>query len=234
MSATYRAVSVDRKMFLRVISSLLGLFLLAGCASTHRQTSPRATAFQFPADSMAYANQLKWEYYPNPEGGPMLHRKREPAPDYTLHCFVVARSVKQFFYHARFDPTLPKVSGSEYRTLAKKVVARTSRTPSHTSRRIVIPGYADLRSFSADHESMLKAECGGGWQSYVQRGHWRMLLPFSRSQQEKVEASLVQKLELGDAPVAHLVRFPQLSINHAVVLVGSEVRDGNRVFKVYD
>ena len=56
----------------------------------------------------------------------------------------------------------------------------------------MIPGYENLRTFSEARESLLKETCGGQMQSYVQRGHWRMILPFARNgQEEEAEALLV-------------------------------------------
>ena len=45
-------------------------------------------------------------------------------------------------------------------------------------------GVADLRAFSQAHERLLKDECGSTLESYFQRGHWRMIMPFSRRNQQ--------------------------------------------------
>src|SRR6266496_536599 len=91
---------------------LTGL-LLAGCATSPRST-PDARHFIFERDTFAYANELVWEYRFDAQGK-WTHRRHEPKPDYTHHCFVVARSAKQFFQNARFDPALPKADSSTYR-----------------------------------------------------------------------------------------------------------------------
>src|SRR5690606_21314728 len=86
--------------------------------------------------------------------------------------------------------------------------------------KIPIPGYANLREFSVDREQLLKEECGGAWRSYFQRGNWRMILPFSRRHQERASDKLKNSLQNHGVAAVHLVRFPQLTINHAVLLTG--------------
>ena len=65
---------------------------------------PARARLTFSADTFAYANQLTWIYGHDANGKWTSHR-REPKPDYTLHCFIVARSTAQFFLTARFDST---------------------------------------------------------------------------------------------------------------------------------
>src|SRR5205809_3808731 len=124
---------------------LLAGLLLAGCA-----TSPPAAAgsrhFIFEQDTFAYGNGLIWEYHFD-EHGKWRHRSREPKSDYTHHCFVVARSAKQFFQNARFDAALPKADSATYRRRIRKVVSGSPRKGLPEERKIVIPGYADLRAF---------------------------------------------------------------------------------------
>ena len=100
--------------------------------------------------------------------------------------------------------------------------------------RITIPGYADLRKFSAAHEKLLKNECGGAWRSYFQRGNWRMIFPFSRSSQKKTARRLVADLKEDRLPIVHLVRFPQLTINHAMLVFAEYQTQTNIVFSAYD
>ena len=182
---------------------------------------------------MSYANELSWEYFYDAQGK-WRSKQRQPAPEYTQHCFVVSRAARQFFLHARFDATLPKIRSSEYEHLAHEVLHRNFAKPSAPSERVVIPGYSDLRSFSRDHEALLKEEAGGAWHSYFQRGHWRIMLPFSATNQEKMAAALVEKINNNGAPIVHLVRFPQLTINHAAVLFAVEDTAQEIRFSMYD
>jgi hypothetical protein len=210
---------------------LLLSLLLGGCASRREFAGPRP--FQFEIDTFSYANELVWDYYFD-EHGKWVHERHQPEPDYTHHCFVVARSARQFFQHARFDPARSIADENTYRRLIRKVVGIDPARVLPEHRRIVIPGYADLREFSAAHEQLLKAECGGAWQSYFQRGHWRIVFPFSRKHQNRMAARFLSDLERNKPPVAHLIRFRRLAINHSVVIFDAEETAGTIEFLVYD
>ena len=210
----------------------LATLWLAGCA-----TSPPSAAgsrhFIFEQDTFAYANQLVWEYHFD-EHGKWTHRSRELKSDYTHHCFVVARSAKQFFQNARFDPAQPKADSATYRRRIREVISASPRKRLSEDKRIVIPGYANLRQFSQGQERLLKAQCGGAWQSYFQRGHWRMIWPFSRHQQHQMAEHLMSEIKDNTLPVVHLVRFPSLTINHAVVLFDVQESADRIEFAAYD
>ena len=210
---------------------LAGL-LLAGCA-TSPQSATGSRPFIFAQDTFAYANELVWEYHFD-DHGKWIHRSREPKPDYTHHCFVVARSAKQFFRNARFDPALPKADAATCRTRIRKVVSMSPRKALPEEKKIVIPGYANLRTFSQEQEGLLKALCGGAWESYFQRGHWRMIWPFSRNHQRQTAECLTKEIENNNPPVVHLVRFPSLTINHAVVLFDVRETADRIEFAAYD
>jgi hypothetical protein len=209
------------------------LTALCGCATSRPAETVTRRPFNFQTDTFAFPNDLIWEYRFD-ENGKWVSKPRLPKPDYTHHCFVVARSARQFFEHARFDPQAPVSDASTYRRLIQKVL---STSPSHDvadSARVVIPGYADLRSFSQAQESLLKEQCGGAWHSYLQHGHWRLIMPFSRSHQEQMSQQLLEAIKQNHPPVAHLVRFPQLTINHAVVLFDAVETEHDIQFTAYD
>ena len=96
--------------------TLLGCCSLLGCA-TPTPIPARARPFSFEQDTFAFANELAWEYQFDAETGEASHSPRVPSPEYHHHCFVVARSARQFFAHARFDPNLPRVAPEIYREL---------------------------------------------------------------------------------------------------------------------
>src|SRR5262245_9550182 len=102
-------------MLLRCLFLGLVSLALSACASARVSSRSPDHSFQFGQDSLAYANELVWEYTYDPVSGKTTTHHREPKPEYTLHCFVVARSVRQFFDHARFDPALAKADGTTYR-----------------------------------------------------------------------------------------------------------------------
>jgi hypothetical protein len=223
---------IFRWLATRSVAAALAL-LLSGCASSQPVAGSDRRPFDFQRDTFAYANELVWDYYYD-EHGHWVNKPHKPKPDYTHHCFVVARSTRQFFEHARFDPTLPKTDTATYRRLVHQVLALNADRELPESRKVVIPGYSDLRAFSQDQERLLKAECGGAWQSYVQRGHWRMILPITRHHQEKMANRLAAEIKAERPPVVHLECFPRLTINHAVVLFDETETDRQIRFKAYD
>ena len=98
----------------------------------------------------------------------------------------------------------------------------------------MIPGWPDLRALSRANEPLLKRAGGGAWRSYVVRSHWRMVFPLSRSHQERTAHSLASALRPGETRILHIVRFPSLTINHALVLYAVEPVSRGLTFTAYD
>lgn len=207
------------------------LSLLSGCATAQPKSLASSRAFDFTKDTFSFSNELSWEYFFD-ANGKWTNRRREPPPEYKQHCFVVVHAAKQFFKFAKFDPNAPLADEKTYRDLVHRIVFGSDRRSS--SVKITVPGYANLNDFSRAREDLLKEECGGAWRSYFQRGHWRIMLPFSRNHQEKASEEFVRKLGENQVLAVHLVRFPQLSINHAVMLVGLRNEEKTIEFSVYD
>ena len=195
-------------------------------------TPPRR--FEFDRDTFAFANELVWEYRLDPATQKMISRKNNPPPTYAHRCFVLVRSARQFFYHAWFNPSLSVADETTYRRIVREVVSRNPRKVSAEDRRVVVPGYESLRKFSLAQPALLKANCGGAWQSYVLRSHRRMILPVSRRHQEKMAAQLARSLPARRAVIAHLFRFPQLTINHGIVLYEMAETETGLRFTAYD
>lgn len=198
--------------------------------------TPTATAqrpFRFDRDTVGFTNETRWIYSFDAQGR-VSHTRREPPPTYGLRCFVVARLNRQFFDHATFEPSLPRLPADDLEDRVRQVVRRSARRPSDPTRRVVIPGYPDLRSFSLDQEALLKRLGGSAWESYLQRGHWRMVLPFGRAHQTRTAERLRSDLDQGRPRVLHLVRFPQLTLNHAVLALDARPTDTGLEFTVAD
>jgi hypothetical protein len=225
------ALPIRRSRMLLCCAQAVLLILLSGCATAPSAKFSRV--FDFYADTFAYPNELVWVYEYDAQGN-WTTCQREPKPEYAQHCFVVARVARQFLNNARFAPEQPLADQETYRRLIRKVVASNPRKSLPVGQKIVIPGYPNLRQFSEVQEALLKQESGGAWQSYFQRGHWRMIFPFNRQHQETAAEELLAKIEKGETAVLHLVRFPQLTINHAVLLYDAEETEDGIRFDIYD
>jgi hypothetical protein len=199
--------------------------------SPAEQLVPR---FHFERDTFAFANELVWEYRLEPGATTMTTLRNDPPPAYAHRCFVMVRSVRQFLYHARFDASLAVADTQTYRRRIREVVSRSPRRPSPEAERIVIPGYRGLRSFSEAQEPLLKAGCGGAWQSYFVRSHWRMVFPIPRWHQERTARGLIRALAAGRQPIVHVFRFPKVTINHGIVLYDLTETPSELRFSAYD
>ncbi|HWY25585.1 MAG TPA: hypothetical protein VNX47_11740 [Nevskia sp.] len=202
----------------------LWALLLCACSINPDLQPANDRPFRFERDSLAFENMLA-------SGS----KGREGEDDYTLHCFVMTRSARQFFQFARFDGDQPPLDDEAYRKLIHAVIAHDPSEPTPArAERILIPGYWNLYSFSKAREDLLKDELGSAMQSFMQRGNWRMVLPFTHDQQEETALSMAAEIRRHRPPVVHLVVFPSLSIDHAVLLYGAEETQGGIRFEVYD
>jgi hypothetical protein len=220
-----------RSLRLTVVSTLL--LLAVGCAS-RRDPDTFVRPFDFSRDTFAYSNELFWVYKMDPATGKTTHEWREPPPTYAQHCFVMARSARQFFQHARFDESLPRADEATYRKLIREVVSRDPRHELGATNKVVIPGFNSLHEFSAAYEALLKAECGSMWQSYFQRGHWRMIWFFTSGHQRRMAQQLIDSIQRNRPPVVHVAHFPRLQINHALLLYDARQSTNGWEFTAYD
>jgi len=200
----------------------------------HATNHATVRAFDFLRDRFAFVNELLWEYQFDAATGKSFTTHKHPKPDYALRCFVMTRAAKQFFLHACFDPTQDVANDESYRIKIRQITSRSPRAACAPSERVIFPGFTGLHDFSQVCERLLKDECGGAWRSYVLRSHWRMVLPISRTHQARTAARLVARVRAGSLPILHLVTFPQLTINHGVLLYAAHQRAGGWDFTAYD
>lgn len=194
---------------------------------------PACRAFEFERDTFAFPNELVWQYRFDDAGGATTFRT-DPPPTYAHRCFVLVRSARQFLHHARFDPAQSAIADPAYRAKVREVVSRNPRRASSDADRIVLPGYPSLRAFSQARPQILRESCGGAWQSYVLRSHWRMVFPISRRNQEATARQLGEAILHRPPSVVHVVRFPQLTINHGLLLFGARATSTGFLFDAYD
>jgi hypothetical protein len=215
---------------MRAVALVLALTL--GCAARPLPLEPGRAPFRFPDDAFAFANQTIWEYDIDPATADVTWRRREPRPAFSLRCGPMARAARQFWANARFDPAQPVADPATYERLIREVLGTDPRRRAATT--VVIPGYADIRSFSAVHGALIEATLAGPWQSYVQRGNWRMIFPFTARHQGRLAERLRASLAAGWPPVVHVLRYPRLTINHLVLVFDAEETPAEIRFLTYD
>ena len=218
----------------RGLPRVLALVLLAGLAgcAARRPSVPGRAPFAFPQDAFAFANITVWEYDVDPATGDIAWRPRQPPPDFSLRCGTMARLARQFWANARFDADAPKVDEATYERLVTRLIDSDSRRP--VAPPVVIPGYPNLHAFSAEHRELLVRVMAGPWQSYLQRGNWRMIFPFTPTHQRDEAARLLDALAHGWPPVVHVLRYPRTTINHLVLVYDAEETPAEIRFHVYD
>ena len=143
----------------------------------------------------------------------------------------------QFRKFARFDPRGHPLDDA---ALAERIRAITRRPAWREAllpdRRIVLPGYPNLRTMSRARARVLQDNIGVGWTTYLRFGNIRMLYDYSRRYQEQTHTELDAKLVRGGLFVAYLSTFPNLSINHAVLVYARKPESSPAIerYLVYD
>jgi hypothetical protein len=190
-------------------------------------------AFRPADDAFAYANELRWKYEFDSDGNATSH-ENEPAPEYSLRCFPMTRSAREFFYHARFEPDQPRLNAEGYERIVDEILGRNSRCPSLEADRVGVPGFANLHEFSGVYGDILKGRCGSAAQSFLQRGNWRMIFPLTHRRQARSAAHFVEELRAGRVPIVHVYQFPDTSLNHAILIYESRRSETGITFLAYD
>src|SRR5437879_5533618 len=124
--------------------------------------------FDYSRDTLSFANWTVFTY----ENGHIVSHKNQFGHHYSRRCFVMTRTVAQFYKFARFEPNAPKLDENE---LHKRIRAVTRKSPWHDSlppeKRIVIPGYRNLREFSSANTRLMQQNIGVGLVGYLRDGH---------------------------------------------------------------
>jgi len=216
-------------VFRRILPVLGFVF---GCATGPIPPAQDRAPFRFPADTFAFANQTVLEYEIDPVTRDVSSHPREKTPEFALRCGAMARAARQFYSVARFDPSAPAVDAQSYERLVQEVLETNPRRP--PQQRVVIPGYHNLRDLSEAHASLVQALLAGPWETYLQRGNWRMIFPFPLEQQQQVAGQLLDELARGWPPIVHVLRFPDVTIDHLVLVFDAEQTPAEIRFHVYD
>jgi len=200
---------------MRLGAWLTSVLALATVANSFAAQAGAAAGFNYYRDTLTFANTTVFEYH----SGEVVSRWSRKSDRYTRRCFVMTRTVEQFYKFARFEPNAPRSDESE---LHKRIRAVTRKPPWHdplpTEKRIVFPGYHNLRELSQAHTRLMQRNIGLGWVAYLRPGNGRMFYLHDRGYQEKTHRLLEDALGRGDFFIAYLSDFPILHINHSVLV----------------
>ena len=225
-----------RKAFCR-LGVLFVCLWAAGAALAAEETVP-GPPLRFDADTFAFANQTVY-LYPHGYAEKRQLKPGEKPPAFTLRCFAMCRSAEQFHKFARFDPSLPPPDDATLNRLLRRVNRHAVwRVPLPPEKRVVIPGYANLRALSQARPLLVQKNVGGGLMTYLRLGNWHMFFykHHDAAQQAWTQGVVEDAFAHNDGFVAYLTTYPSLSINHAVLLYGRGPAraDGVVPYRVYD
>jgi hypothetical protein len=190
---------------------------------TAREFDPRHDAF-------AFSNDTVLNYEVTADGKLRMSAKAKSGRP-THACFLFTRSAMQFWKFACFEPRQPRLSKADYRAKVRALF----RIPPWVERRerIVFPGYADLWSFSRQHENVIRDELGSWVLTYVRVGNWRMISPIISLRQRTYAEKLFAAVSRGEVRAMYLAKFPHM--NHVVLVYRAErLPDGRMRFQAYD
>lgn len=202
---------------------ILVLLTLFPALLAAREFDPRRDAFSFSNDTV-----LNYEVTPE---GKLLMTEKAKSGRPTHSCFLFTRSAMQFWKFARFEPRQPRLSTEEYRTRLTALF----RIPPWVSRkeRIIFPGFADVWTFSKDHETVIHDNIGSWVLTYLRVGNWRIVNPLIRLAQKAYAERLLAALNRGEVRAMYLSKFPHM--NHVVLVYrGERLPGGDIRFHVYD
>jgi hypothetical protein len=190
--------------------------------------------FRYDTDTFSFANETVWNYVDGTvqTGSSDSQAKKR---DYTRRCFVVTRAAVQFWKFARFDPGANPLPPDQLADRIHDVTGRSAWLPalSH-DRRVVFPGYANLREISAADPSLFQANIGLGWPVYFRAGNMPIVAPVYRETEARLNDEIFHDLQKNEPTIVWLYNFPSLKINHVVVIFGGRRdQDGFR-YEVYD
>lgn len=193
-----------------------------------------ADGFNYNRDTLSFANWTVFTY----QNGRIVSHKNQFGHHYSRRCFVMTRTVAQFYKFAHFEPSAAKLDDNELR---KRIRAITRKPPWHDplppEKRIVIPGYRNLRELSAANTRLMERNIGLGWVVYLRPGNARMFFLHDKRYQAKKHQELEQSLARGEFFIAYLSDFPILHINHSVLVYKHDQpgsTDGSDHYLVYD
>jgi hypothetical protein len=213
---------------------LILLPLLPALSAYEPPAAPAPHPFRYDTDTFSFANETVWNYV-NGSVESESSRSQVKKRDYTRRCFVVTRAAVQFWKFARFDPMTAPIPREKLAARIRDVTGRSVWLLAlPREKRIVFPGYANLREISAADPGIFQANIGLGWPVYFRAGNMPIIAPVYRETEARLNDEIFHDLHLNWPTIVWLYNFPSLNINHVVVVLAGE-RDHDRFhYQVYD
>src|SRR5271170_77358 len=201
---------------------LISLLLCPALSAYEPPAAPAPRPFRYDTDTFSFANETVWNYV-NGSVEPESSRPQAQKRDYTRRCFVVTRAAVQFWKFARFDPNAAPLSREKLAARIREVTERSVWLPAlPRARRVVFPGYANLREISAADPGVFQANIGLGWPVYFRAGNMPIIAPVYRETEARLNSEIFHDLQMNWPTIVWLYNFPSLSINHVVVVIAGK------------
>jgi hypothetical protein len=208
------------------------LFLPFAARAYEPPTVPAPRPLEYPNDTFAFKNETVWNYV----GGTVQPETDETRKrQYTQRCFVLSRSIVQFWKFARFDPSLPPLSAADLAHRIREVTGRSVWLPAFSPKdRIVIPGYHNLHEASAKMAYVFQANIGLGWPFYFRVGNGVIAMWVTRALEDRLNGEIYHDLRMNTPTILWVYRFPSLKMNHVVVVYSGTHDATGYHYHVYD
>lgn len=223
-------IVMPTRFLLLALLLLVVVPLTASAYEAPTVAAPRPLAY--PSDTYSFKNETVWNY----AGGSIQpEQDKGHVREYTRRCFVLSRSIVQFWKFARFEPNAPPLKPDELARRIRQVSERSVWLPALSpADRIVIPGYANLREASARMRYVFQANIGRGWPIYFRAGNLPIAFWVTRALEDRLNGEIYHDLQMNTPTILWLYRFPSLKMNHVVVVyAGTHDRKGYH-YHVYD
>lgn len=213
--------------------ALLVLFIPS--AATRAYEAPVVSAprpLKYPDDTFAFKNETVWNYV----GGTIQPEKdQDHVREYTRRCFVLSRSIVQFWKFARFEPNAKPLNPDELTRRIRQVSERSVWLPALSPEdRIVIPGYHNLREASTKMPYVFQANIGRGWPIYFRPGNVVIAFWLTRALEDRLNGEIFHDLRMNTPTILWIYRFPSLKLNHVVVVYAGTHDSNGYHYHVYD
>jgi hypothetical protein len=218
--------------FCILVAVMPGFFLPAVLRAYEPATVRAPAPLRYPEDTYAFKNETVWNYV----GGSIQPETLETRQrQYTQRCFVLSRSLVQFWKFARFDPHAPPLAPDELARRIRQVCARSVWLPALAPKdRIVIPGYHDLHEASAKMAYVFQANLGLGWPFYFRAGNSVIAMWVTRALEDRLNGEIWHDLRFDTPTIVWVYRFPSLKMNHVVVIYSGTHDASGYHYHVYD